>query len=1060
MGEASKPAGHELKGDGRAEGMPGMRMENGVGPAEMREGGHAINGAMDSSSINGLDPADPNSKAIDLEAIDLKAGRAVNGPPSRADRAPSPPPIKRVEIAEYKDLSELIVRLVQETFNDLTDVIRTLSEMPPTSQSSSHALPNGSGPVTSQAAVQKKTRLMDFIQHRRAQFIKVLVLAQWSRQTDDVRQAIDLLQWLRTQAHYNEEACLELGRLKLSLGQAKLPNPDLSTALEVLSTGKTSWLPDLGSIYMAAQPLTAKEMLSTLRNINTLLSIRLNLHENLPPHFDSFTIASGRATFNVPDEFEVDLSIADENPSSQLYFIDIRFLFTPFDSEILKGRLRDEIEAKAIDVLKTDGLSGCYGFLHELVLTHKINVLRRQADELSRGKWTESIRLEMVRRTLVVQYWLNRPGGKSWIELGVKGGAADAKGGSIGQGTSTIAVRWMREGKEVKDTPITLQLKHLSMDATLKHVIALHTSYILRSIRDRLLGMELYSKRILSLSLSTSSVEPAQSLLRVQLTPSRTARLAMEPIGGRFALEPASLRFNQSEHALNSLRDPAAEAHNHLSNLRCWIAKEEIENRARCVGWELRTLSPKQEDMKRVFPRETLQVSFFGRPGWSSRWIVAVSVGMAGEEWWIIEYVPLAVGYTFGDHQRIPISSTTGKSIDPTYDFLSRLEKASAGMITHLVNVRTLARLGVQHALRSTAPSPQASMLVPNLVVRFSSLMSSIDKRHARPWAKDVLKLTYQGISSSTGEATMMVEARLTQPKLFDAIRERVDDDIVFHPSSGAFAFHLRAPVGEPLVSQLRDRLLRIQRLILFLHVVRRFDLPCESISLGRLVFRYSSTPPLRATVGFAGDAPITLRLDTANPHLRIADLLARMLNADGDAGLEHVTMLLGFSLPLFRALDEVEGRSAASDSGPAVFILPRAAEWLQLRYSGPGPVAAFEVRLRQRRDEVKWFIYEDATSHSRAGATSGAAARPPALDEALRNLMNGRGEGWQGLRTGIVAGVDGVADAVRRIDDIMRPAAKGGAPDATATTAAAPITTTASTNPSGATSGRPVILD
>ena len=383
-------------------------------------------------------------------------------------------------------------------------------------------------------------------------------------------------------------------------------------------------------------------MLKGLREINTLLHLRLNIyeHDKLPPHFKTYTIASGRATFVVPEEFEVDVSIADEDPASQLYFIDFRILFSPFLAEIPVGPLRAEIETKANDALKKDGLAGCYNFLHDLVLTSKIHVLRRQASEMMRGKWSETIKLETVRRSLVLQYWLNRAGGKSWVEIGVMSGRSRGKDGILKEdGPSRIGLRWFRDGKEVKNPPITLQLGDLSMESILKHVIALHTKHILTSIRDKLIEMPLYARQNLSLSLSTSTKESVDSSLKAELTPSRTLIMAIEPIAGRFALQPPSQLFASAENALNTLKDPALEAPPRIASLRCFVAQEEIEWRARCSGWEsLRTYTPKPEDMKRIFPtREQPRLSLFRRKSWSSRWLVGVSIGMSGEDWWVFE---------------------------------------------------------------------------------------------------------------------------------------------------------------------------------------------------------------------------------------------------------------------------------------------------------------------------------------------------------------------------------------------------------------------------------------
>src|ERR1700722_6388022 len=111
--------------------------------------------------------------------------------------------------------------------------------------------------------------------------------------------------------------------------------------------------------------MTAKELLKSLQNLNTLLSIRLNLHEydKIPLQFKDYSIKSGRVTFRVAGEFEVDLTIAEENPEKQFWFIDFRFLFTPAVSQ-LPEHLRYMIENRVNAALEKDGLAGCYKFLH------------------------------------------------------------------------------------------------------------------------------------------------------------------------------------------------------------------------------------------------------------------------------------------------------------------------------------------------------------------------------------------------------------------------------------------------------------------------------------------------------------------------------------------------------------------------------------------------------------------------------------------------------------------------------------------------------------------------
>jgi len=771
--------------------------------------------------------------------------------------------------------------------------------------------------------------------------------------------------------------------------------------------------------YIPPDPLTPQQMLKTLRNINTLLSIRLNLHETIPPQFRTFSIASGRVTFSVANEFDVDLSIADEDPASQLYFIDFRFTFSPSPSELPSGRLRDEIEGKANDVLKKDGLVGCYSFLHDFVLTYKINVLRSQAFDLARYHWTESLKVEPLHRTLIVQYWLNRPGGKSWLEIGIKSGRRkDASRVNV-EPTPYIAVRWIRDGKEVTDPFLIINLAELSMEAIVQKAIGLHSIHILQSIRDKLMEDTLYANKSLSLTLTKSITEPVLNTLEVQLTPSKHVTVTIEPLSGTFTLQPTSYMFTRAERDLNLLPHPATDAATRLANLRWVVAQEEIALLARTTGWELiKGRQIRQEDMERWFPRDTLRVSVFRRKAWRRTWLVACTSSRSGESWWIIETQSGGSSYLnniLNAAHLIPSNSLPAFTSTSSYAYLSKLENIAAGMISHYVNTRYLFHLGIRHTL-SQPPTAVPGTNAPILYIRFNTnavprfLRSS--KRPVLPWAHEVIKVTFRGVESFSGNAILLAEARMVTPiPQIELLTSRVDSSLAFHPTSGAFAFRLLSPVGEPIIPALLDRLKRIERLIRFLQVLKPYNLKYETISLGQIAFTYSSNPlPLRADINFATDAAMRITFDKANPHLRIMDFLGNLLNAG--AGLEHVTLLLAITLPLLRALDAIEAsHGSVADTGPPI-VLARSAEWFQIRYANPK--CRFDVRLKQRRDEVKWFL-SDACSSDELGSLDGD------LENAVRALWVGRGEGWFGLRTGVVASVDGVEDLVGRLDQLVR---------------------------------------
>ncbi len=355
-------------------------------------------------------------------------------------------------------------------------------------------------------------------------------------------------------------------------------------------------------------------------------------------------------------------------------------------------------------------------------------------------------------------------------------------------------------------------------------------------------------------------------------------------------------------------------------------------------------------------------------------------------------------------------SSTRGAPLID-HGFLLRLEQTAAGMISIFVNSRLLTEKSVTHELRpaKTSPTPSSidrnSVHIPILFIRLSSLMYANQVQLAGPWAKETIKVTYQGVTTRAGQAVSVVEAKLENPV---SVSNKTDNDVTFHPISGAFAIKLRAPVGEEIVPKLLSRLRRLERLSRLFEVTQKFKLHCSSISLDRIIFAYHTDPHLQADIGFVEGVPMTFRLANSNPHLRIKDYLTASLNSKG--GLEHVALLLGITRPLLSTMDSIE---RLRDS-IRVYFLPRSADWLQVKYKQPS--CSFDVRLRMRRDDTKWFV-------------SQAQLPPPgpnlyfdsegfAIE--LKTLFVQSGFHWMGLGTGIVAGVDGVSEVIRRIHDLV----------------------------------------
>lgn len=758
-------------------------------------------------------------------------------------------------------------------------------------------------------------------------------------------------------------------------------------------------------------------------------------------------------TFRIANEFELDLSIADEDPSSQLFFVDFRFAFSPCAAEIPEGRLRNEIEGKTNDILRREGLQGCYEFLHDLVLTHKLRILRQQAVEMAREQWVENVKVEPVHRSVVLQYWINRPGGKNWIEVGIRKGKPKHRTFSFHKTeTSHIAVRWHRHGKEVVDHKIKMDLQDLSMDGLLKHVIALHSNYIFRATKRKLREGELYGQKLLTVKHRASLKEPAECSLRIQVTSTRTVTLLQEPVSGAFSLSPPSNLHSHFERDLNILRDPANEVPARVAQLRCLSALERIDARTKMVGWQsLRSLNPPADIVKRLFGKEILQLRFFRLPSWDARWVLAATTSMLGDAWWLVELRPAAassggaatkvasIALRSDQHLqrtfRIPLAEKDALLAEPSYVLLAQVECAAAAIASRYSDAKELHRLQIDF-IQHQPSGTNYKVRIPDLLIRFPSqhVPAMLHTRDSRlPWCHELVKSVIIGLNRSQASVIHLICARLVTPvRVVRTIGANVDDAIAFNHHSGAFTFRLVTPFGTSSVRFVLERFTRVERLVGFLDTIRREKLQCTAISLGALTFTYpapttTTTPQLTATLTFITDTSLRISFERTNPHLRIQDFLTTLLNGPStDFG--HVTSMLAITLPLLSAFDAVESAPAMQRMpGRSVHVLPRSAVWYRVVYEGPRMV--YEVRLRKRGDEVAWFVtyvveagrFGVGTGVEGDGDGDGGMGRGSGGVDAIWDMLGAEAGGglWMGMRTAIVARVEGVEGLVGRIDGL-----------------------------------------
>ncbi|OMP86041.1 Mediator of RNA polymerase II transcription subunit 14 [Diplodia seriata] len=871
-------------------------------------------------------PSDMNGKAATNGAASLSQSPA-------ADLSQLPPELTHFT-EFYMPFGKLVERVAQETNVTLSELLDKMSNL----QISSAPTMNGiNGHATNGATPQsrdneeKKTLMLNWAWGEREKFIKLLVLSKWSRSCEDVSKMIDLNAWLTEQMNHYEEAPKWIGQLKLNMDPAKAPNPDLKTALEVLSTGKAPWMPDLG--YIPAEPLTPQQMLKTVTNLNAILAIRINLHEELPRHMKDWSIASGRATFRVPSEFELDVSIADEDPTSSFFIVDVRFLFTP-KPEVPDAWFREWVEPQANIVLANSGLSGIYDWLHGFVLTHKLTTLKMQAYELAQTSWANSIHVQQVHRSLTVQYWTGTSGAKSWIEIGISSGKSkDGKVSWRGPSPPQLSLRWTRKGVPVENIPITIDWTELSLENILKAIVALHISFILESIRNQLSTLSEKRSGLLMENV-TSTAEPADCFLHLQPgRMSKATEVRIDPVSGGLSLRPAT---PLSLHLERDVRDIATDAASKIETLICNDLRNRVDKEANNVGWiKPLHINIRPEVTSASVQQKVVAQSFYRCQNWQSRWVLGLTVNLDGENWWLVE------------------------------------------------------------------------LITPVLFIKSGPLLG--EKEGHNSWAGEILRLHHKGLDTKSGCIVHAVRGQMSQGHVdFNLVSSQAGD--VSFNSDGTFEVRLRTPFGEPFLEKIINRLKRIERLGRIVDVAKDQKLHCSQISLSRVVFRYCGN--YKADIRFPEGSPVQLCISPDNPHRRVAAFLKNVLNdRDSSKSFPFFMKILSQTLPLLRGFESMESSAPAPASLPQPYINPRSLDWYRICYENP--LTTFDIRLRTRHDTMEWHIH-DSTNQQ-------VHPRSPDFAAAVKDLLKQSGDKWIGVRTGIVAKIDGVEDALKKLDEVVK---------------------------------------
>ena len=939
-------------------------------------------------------------------------------PPSALNQLP--PELEHITI-DFHPLSRLFGRASQECFNGLNTLIEELSASADAPQP--NGVPSsGDNAQTSDTSARMRIRWLEFAHRQRQTFMKLLVISQWGKRAPDVSKLIDVSNWLRKQEEQFNVAEWSLGNVKRGAANARVLSPDIDTALEVLREDRQPRLPDLG--YLPSKRLDPQKVLSTLRDLNVLLHERLNLHEDLPPYLKQYTIQDGRVTFVVTNEFEVDLAIADEDFSSQFWFQDVRFLFTSV-ADTVTGQLRGSIEQRVNAALATHGLAGCFEVLHEFSLTLKISIIRQQAIDMSRGAWSGSLGIEQLNRSLVIHYWSNKKGKKSWLQIGVKQGQRKRYESWAGYWPSVLSLKWVQNGKAVDGPCLPVDILQSSAEQILNSALAQHITSVMTILKDKLEQSDDRISSLLAPLLTKSDREPADCALRIPSRHSRDANVLIEPVSGKFVLQPATAASMKLASELNNLAEPGVHFNRIIEKWPASEIKQRTEDRAKHAGWITETpTGANREYVRNTFGADTIDTFYLRKPRWTeSSWHVVVASTTNSETIYVAQVARENGALLVKQHERLPAPVAAPVLENGSTESFARLELFAISTISTLTLQQRCDQVGVHWTQQSKAgaqiqPPSRLEIDIAPLVVGSQDGDSSFKIfEHTR------IHLENSGWSNSDGAQSLvfLVQGRLNRGIAGSGVLDGLKSRLFTFNNSGIFSLRTDSRLGSSsVVDNLGTQLQRIERLGALLSIMRDFKVRCESLSRDTVKLQFANGHS-RAVISMKDNG--LLHLDHLEPSSSVHGRVVRLIN-------QHLSMLgsrtsfafkvllrtLVYLLTILTALDALE---AADPKATRLRISSHGLTRFAILYSQLGVVVGFDY-VAHRGDPFWCATIRPIPSKE---------VSPPSRDKFLtawRGLQPQPGEEWWEHRAGKTAKtatLNGVQSLISKIDISARSA-------------------------------------
>ncbi|GAA97600.1 uncharacterized protein L969DRAFT_87695 [Mixia osmundae IAM 14324] len=511
--------------------------------------------------------------------------------------------------------------------------------------------------LPSKDARARPRAIIEFVLSARQQLIKLLVLLRWSEHTDGLQRAINVIAFLQDFGYEFKRTDQILTTLIEDESiAARVRKYDLTTAIDLLTTGSYRRLPKAISAYAEAEYLDDQTVLSVMERMTRKIRYRLAVATEIPDGMRVDKLDDGKVTLSVAGLFEVVLTLgpinlnearentADDEDIDQdgeeqrWYVLDVRWLYDVYNSSgepiplQAKGKAKDDLVdltniELARDCETTDdaaALQRLFEYLNRTALCHKLVVLHADAMALSRTPRGSGLasRLSQDRQQLVLEYWRDHSNARdskkeishSSIILSVDSNPSPTATSRLRKHlrspdaprlASLLRTEWRPDGPTVIPLTALEVLDGKGVDDLLKVATLHHARMILRQIM-RELGEDVADDRI----------EDDRPALHIKLAGSAILLVSVDQQSGRVHLRaqgdvPVRLRT----YIASDARTLTAESLANVKTIRSVIARSRrlaVEGAIDCLDWHKQPgslLDPSDHDISGRSGCETVLIA-------------------------------------------------------------------------------------------------------------------------------------------------------------------------------------------------------------------------------------------------------------------------------------------------------------------------------------------------------------------------------------------------------------------------------------------------------------------